>query len=256
MKAVIFAGGKASTIEDGIQGVPKPMALIGEKPILWHIMKNYSSYGIHDFIICGGYKVNMIKDYFADYYLYQSDVTIDLVSNQITIHKKRTENWTVTVKDTGLHTATGGRLAKVRECIGTEDFLVSYGDVLSNIDFRQMIDYYHAQNTIGMAAVTKPIGRSRLLSIDESQNLTGRQEVDGNENDMWTSAGIFLFHPKVFAFINGDEDLEEVCLKRLEAAKQIKVYKHKGYFTALETHKQKIQAQNLWDGGCAPWKVW
>jgi glucose-1-phosphate cytidylyltransferase len=256
MKVIILAGGKASTIEDGTQGIPKPMATIGEKPILWHIMKNYSAYGIEDFIICGGYKVNLIKDYFADYYLYQSDITIDLETNKIDIHKKKTENWNVTIKDTGLKTATGERLNQIRQYLDDEEFIVTYGDVLSDIDIHQLVKEYRKQGTNGMAVVAKPTGRNHLLSIDDDMNLLGRQSHNEFGNDIWTSAGTFVFNRKVFDYIEGNEDLEEVCLKRMEEAKQIRVYKHHGFYMPIETYKQKTQAEALWKESKAPWKVW
>lgn len=254
MKVVIFAGGKASTIEDGTVGIPKPMATIGEKPILWHIMKNYSAYGINEFIICGGYKVNMIKDYFADYYLYQSDITIDLQSNKIDIHKMRTEDWKVTIKDTGLDTPTGERLEKIKDYLNDNEFIVTYGDVLSNVDIQKLIDTYHKNDAIGMAVVAKPTGRSHLLSIDEEQNLLGKQSV--SDNNAWTSAGTFIFNKRVFDYINETDDLEEDVLRKMELDKQVKVYKHDDYYMALETFKKKTEAENLWRAQKAPWKVW
>ncbi len=256
MKLIILAGGKASTIEDGTAGVPKPMATIGEKPILWHIMKNYSAYGIKDFIICGGYKVNMIKDYFADYYLYQSDITVDLQTNQIEIHKKKTENWNVTIKDTGLHAFTGERLLLVKNYIDEDEFMVTYGDVLSNIDIQQFINEFHKQKVDGMAVVAKPTGRSHLLSIDSDMNLLGKQSENEMGNDIWASAGTFIFNRKVFDYIQNGDDLEDVCMQRMEQAKQVKAYKHRDFYMAIETFKQKMEAEKMWKESSAPWKVW
>lgn len=256
MKVIILAGGKASTIEDGTTGVPKPMATIGEKPILWHIMKNYSAYGITDFIICGGYKVNMIKDYFADFYLYQSDITVNLQTNQIEIHKKKTENWNVTIKDTGLHTSTGDRLSLVKNYIDEDEFLVTYGDVLTNIDVQQFINEYYKQNVEGMAVVAKPTGRSHLLSIDSNMDLLGKQSPNEMGNNIWTSAGTFIFNRKVFDYIQSGDDLEGICMERMEQARQVKAYKHHDFYMAIDTFKKKVEAETLWKENRAPWKVW
>ncbi len=256
MKVIILAGGKASTIEDGTMGIPKPMATIGEKPILWHIMKNYSAYGINDFIICGGYKVNMIKDYFADYYLYQSDVTVNLQTNEIEIHKKKTENWNVTIKDTGLHTATGERLSAVKNYIDEDEFLVTYGDVLSNVDIQQLINEYHKQNADGMAVVAKPTGRSHLLSIDSDMNLMGKQSQNEIGNNIWSSGGTFIFNRKVFDYIYEGDELEDACMQRMEQAGQVKAFKHHDFYMAIDTYKKKTEAERLWNEGRAPWKVW
>lgn len=256
MKVVVLAGGNASTIEGGTNNVPKPMATIGEKPILWHIMKNYSVYGCNEFIICGGYKVNMIKDYFADYYLYESDITIDLQTNQIEIHKKKTEDWKVTIKDTGVQSATGSRLAQIKKYISDDDFIVTYGDVLSNLDIQQFISEYKKQNVSGMAVVAKPSGRSHLLSIDSEMTVLGKQSANEMGNNIWTSAGTYIFNRKVFDYIQGDEDLEEVCLRRMERDRQIKAYKHHDFYMPIETYKQKMEAENLWQQQQAPWKVW
>lgn len=256
MKVVILAGGKASTIEDGTVGVPKPMATIGEKPILWHIMKNYSTYGINDFIICGGYKVNMIKDYFADYYLYQSDITVNLQTNEIQIHKKKTENWNVTIKDTGLHSATGDRLAAVKNYIDDDEFIVTYGDVLSNIDVQQLMSEYHKQKPDAMAVVAKPTGRSHLLSIDEDMNLLGKQSANEIGNNIWTSAGTFVFNRKVFDYLQPGDELEGACLQKMELDKKVRAYKHHDFYMAIETFKQKTEAEQLWKDAKAPWKVW
>ena len=175
MRIVILAGGMQSTVVDESEGLPKPMATIGDKPILWHIMKNFATQGFYDFIICGGYKVNLIKEYFMDYYIYQSDITVDLETNSVEIHKKKTENWNVTVVDTGINTAPGARVKQVREYIGEEDFIVVHGDCLSDIKISELIDTHNKQQRVATLAVARPTGRSEVLPIHSDGLLMADQ---------------------------------------------------------------------------------
>lgn len=256
MKVVILAGGQQSAISDNREGVPKPMAEIAEKPILWHIMKQYSHYGFQEFIICGGYKVNMIKDYFTDYYIYQSDITVDLAENTITIHKKVTEDWKVTVVDTGLYASTGQRVSRIRNFIEEDDFIVTYGDCLSDIDVRKLYHTYQRMEKMALMAVAKPAGRSRILPIDEAGNIEYSNNITNNEANAWANANTFILNRKIFDYLQGNYDLEDELIPRLSNRNEITTYKHPGFWRAVETYRDKSDMEGLWNAGIAPWKVW
>ena len=203
MKVVILAGGQRSTIRNEQEGIPKPMAEIGGKPMLWHIMKSFSAYGLNEFIICGGYKVDMIKEYFMDYYIYQADITVDLLTNTIEIHKNRTEDWKVTVVDTGLYSATGQRVARIREYIEEDTFLVVSGDCLFDIDVNRMIDHHKEQGRIATMAVARPTGRNEALDID-AVGLIRKIQQNEPVNEAWTNACLYVLDRKVFDVLQGD----------------------------------------------------
>lgn len=252
MKVVILAGGQRSAISNEQEGIPKPMAEIGDKPMLWHIMKSFSAYGLNEFIICGGYKVDMIKEYFMDYYIYQSDITVDLQTNTVQIHKNRTEDWKVTVVDTGLYTATGQRVAQIQEYTQNDPVLVTYGDCLSDLNVREMITYHRTQGKLATMAVAKPTGRNEALEIDASGKIIKKRN-EANENQAWTNACIYILEPRAFDALNGNYDLEQLLTDNLADKGQLITYKHYGFWTPVETYRDRVNMENLWNAGIAPW---
>jgi len=252
MKVVILAGGQKSTISSGREDIPKPMAEIGGKPILWHIMRYFSAYGFNEFIICGGYKVDMIKEYFMDYYIYQSDITVDLQTNTIQIHKNRTEDWKVTVVDTGLYTSTGQRVAKIQEYIKEDAFLLTYGDCLSNIPVDKMLEFHQSQGKMVTMAVARPTGRNEVVAMDADGQVSKRH--GGKEaGEAWTNACIYVMDKKVFGILNGNYGLEQLLEENLTEKKQMVAFKHEGFWTPVETYRDRVNMENLWNAGVAPW---
>lgn len=256
MKVIILAGGSRSTISDAGESLPKPMVEIGEKPLLWHIMKQFSYFGFTDFLICGGYKVNLIKDYFMDYYIYQSDVTIDLSNNQVTVHNKKTENWNVTVMDTGLYSTTGLRVSQTEGYINDDMFLVTYGDCISNINVASLVSYAQQNDRIATLAVAKPTGRNSVLQIDEDHILENTYAVGQQSHNSWANACTYVFHKKVFHYLNGNYELDKQLLPELMGRKEIVAYQHNGFWRPVETLRDKVELESLWNAGIAPWKVW
>ncbi len=252
MKVVILAGGTRSTISNEQEGIPKPMAEIGGKPLLWHIMKSFSAYGYHEFIICGGYRVNMIKEYFMDYYIYQSDITVDLQNNKIEIHKNLTEDWKVTVVDTGLYGATGQRVAQIKDYITEENFIVTYGDCLSDIEVSKLYDQHLRQGKMVTMALARPTGRNKSLEISADGCVVGSQH-SGEENRAWTNACLLVMNKKVFSVLNGNYELEKVLISQLADKNQIATYKHKGFWAPVETYRDRVAMENMWNAGMAPW---
>lgn len=256
MKVVILAGGLPSTIAEDKQGIPKPMVEIGENPILWHIMKSYGAHGLNEFIVCAGYRKEMIKDYFNDFYIYQSDITVDLRNNTIEVHKKITEDWKVTVVDTGLYSSTGQRISQIEKYIDGEEFIVNFGDCLSDIDIIKLIEAYHENGKWATVALAHPAGRNQILDIDEEGNYLGVRKSDSEENQAWVNAGVYVFNRQVFHYLLGNYQLEKQLLERLAEKQQISTYKHKGFWSPIETKRDKEQMENLWNAGIAPWKIW
>lgn len=253
MQAIILAGGQRSTISGEQEGIPKPMAEIGGKPLLWHIMKHFSAYGINEFIICGGYKIESIKEYFMDFYIYESDITVDLQKNTVQIHKKRTEDWKVTVVDTGLSTLTGGRIKEVEEYIRCDSFIVTYGDCLSNIDVCEMIERHTESGKIATVAMARPTGRKELFAIDgEGSLIRGTADSSLNAN-AWVNANCYILRKGVFKYLQGNYDIEKRLLLDLSEANELSVYMHEGYWTTIETKRDLVEAEGLWNQNAAPW---
>ena len=248
-----MAGGTQSTISNEREGIPKPMVYIGGKPLLWHIMKYYSGYGLNEFIICGGYRVDMIKEYFMDFYIYQSDITVDLQNNAIKVHKEKTEDWKVTVVDTGLFASTGQRVSMIQKYIKGDNFIVTYGDCLYDIDIENMIQFHRESNKIATIAMSKPSGRNRLLPMGTDGKLHYEYWDKVTSDDAWINANCMIFQKKVFAFLQGNYDLEKQLFIRLSEKYQLEAYMHKGYWTAVETKRDLVEAENLWNAGIAPW---
>jgi glucose-1-phosphate cytidylyltransferase len=256
MKVVILAGGLPSTISEEDEKIPKPMAEIGGRPILWHIMKQFDYYGFQDFIICVGYKGEIIKQYFMDYYIYQSDITVDLQKNEVKIHRKKTENWNVAVIDTGQNTSIMERINRIKDYVGQEPFLVTYGDCVSNIDIAKMVIYHKENKKYATIAVAHPTGRNEILSIDNRNELL-LENKSYMERDAWVNACTMVFDPRVFAFMDKRQNfLEKGLFEILSQKGEIITYKHDGFWSPMETKRDHSVLENMWKEENAPWKVW
>jgi glucose-1-phosphate cytidylyltransferase len=254
MKAVILAGGFGTRISEESHLKPKPMIEIGGKPILWHIMKIYGHYGINEFIICCGYKGYVIKEYFANYFLHMSDITIDLMDNKMQIHHKNSEPWKVTLVDTGENVQTGGRLKRIKDYIdGT--FCLTYGDGLSNINLNNLINFHRDQKTIVTVTAVQPAGRFGSIEINGNKVESFKEKPNGDNR--WISGGFFVCEPQIFNFIQNDETiLEREPLEEIANKCQLSVWKHDGFWAAMDTLRDKTTLDNLWENKKAPWKIW
>lgn len=255
MKAVILAGGLGTRLAEESSLKPKPMVEIGGKPILWHVMKIYSHYGIQDFIICLGYKSYIIKEYFANYFLHMSNVTFDMKFNQMQIHDNKAEPWRVTLVDTGENTMTGGRLGRVKEYLRDEDFCLTYGDGVATVDILKLVEFHREQGLLATVTAVQPSGRFGAMDIGGNQVLQFQEKPKGDGS--WINGGFFVLSPKVFDYIDGDESIwEREPLERLAADSQLAAYKHDGFWQPMDTLRDKNQLEELWASGQAPWKVW
>lgn len=255
MKAVILAGGLGTRISEETHLKPKPMIQIGGRPLLWHIMKTFSRYGINDFIVCCGYKGYVIKEYFANYFLHMSDVTFDMVSNQMAVHQKYAEPWRVTLVDTGEDTMTGGRLKRVAEYIGQETFCFTYGDGVSNVDITKLIDHHQTQGLLATVTAVQPPGRYGSLNVDNNLVLDFLEKPQGDGG--WINGGYFVLEPQAIDFIDNDaSSWESDTLPIIAEKKQLSAFKHYGFWQAMDTLREKNLLESLWDSGQAPWKVW
>ena len=256
MKVVILAGGFGTRISEESQFKPKPMIEIGEMPILWHIMKLYSHYGFNEFIICGGYKQDYIKKWFRDYSLITSDVTFDFSKkDRISIHEKHTEPWKVTIVDTGLNTQTGGRIKRIKEFIGNETFMLTYGDAVGNIDINQLLKYHKSHGKIGTVSVYNYSQNKGVLEIDDGivKAFREKSDLDGN----LINIGFMVFEPKIFDYIEGDNTvLEKEPMSTLISKNELMAYTHIGFWQCMDTLREKIKLENLWNEGNSPWKIW
>ncbi len=255
MKAVILAGGLGTRLSEETVSHPKPMVQIGGKPILWHIMKIYSAHDVKDFIICLGHKGYMIKEYFANYALHMSDVTIDLARNAIDVHQSSAEDWRVTLIDTGEDTMTGGRLKRIQPYLDDEDFCMTYGDGVGDVDIRTLIDFHREQGKLATLTATRPPGRFGALHIQEQRVTSFVEKPEGDEG--WINGGFFVLSPKVLEYIAGDDSIwERTPLERMTRDGELAVHKHRGFWQPMDTLRDKIQLEELWQSGKAPWKVW
>lgn len=255
MKVVILAGGFGTRISEESHLRPKPMIEIGGKPILWHIMKIYSAYGMNDFIICLGYKGYVIKEYFANYFLHMSDVTFDLAHNQMSVHTHQCEPWRVTLVDTGEHTMTGGRLKRVARYLDEEVFCLTYGDGVSDINMLDLIAFHKEQNVLATVTAVQPPGRFGALDMDQSRVLSFDEKPPGDNS--WISGGFFVLSPKVIDYIEGDQTpWEREPLESIAANRQLSAYKYRGFWYAMDALRDKNYLEDLWNSGRAPWKVW
>jgi glucose-1-phosphate cytidylyltransferase len=254
MKAVILAGGLGTRISEESISRPKPMVEVGGKPILWHIMKMYSSHGIDDFVICCGYKGYVIKEYFANYFLHMSDVTIDMVSNSIEVHHKKVEPWRVTLVDTGESTQTGGRLKRVADYVD-DDFCMTYGDGVGSVDISALVKFHQSHGKLATMTAVQPPGRFGALEIDGTQINSFLEKPQGDGG--WINGGFFVLNPKVLDFIGGDEILwEKQPLEELAKCRQLQSFLHFGFWQPMDTMRDKNHLEELWISGDAPWKCW
>lgn len=256
MKVVILAGGFGTRISEESHLKPKPMIEIGERPIIWHIMKLYSHYGFNDFIICLGYKGYIIKEYFANYFLHQSDITIDLNKNNVETHDSKAEPWKVTLVDTGLNTLTGGRLKRVRKYLENESFMLTYGDGISDINIKALIEFHRKNKKFSTITAVQPPGRFGALSLDDKNDVISFHEKPEGDN-AWINGGFFVLEPQALDYIEGDDTLwEKQPLEKLANDKQLTAYKHYGFWKPMDTLRDKVELENLWSSVKPPWKVW
>jgi glucose-1-phosphate cytidylyltransferase len=254
MKAVILAGGYGTRISEETQVKPKPLIEIGGMPLLWHIMKTYSTYGINDFIICCGYKGYMIKEYFSNYFLHMSDITIDLKQNKMEVHQKFVEPWKVTLVDTGLDTMTGGRLKRVQKYLG-DTFCFTYGDGLSNVNIAKLVEFHKNKNKLATVTAVQPPGKFGLLNIDGDKVVKFNEKPAGDGG--WINGGYFVLEPKVMDYIEGDSTIwEREPIENLSKNDQLNAYKHKDFWHPVDTLWDKNYLEKLWNTGKSDWKTW
>lgn len=257
MKVVLLAGGLGTRIMEESDMRPKPMVEIGGMPILWHIMKEYSAYGFNDFIICAGYKQHMIKEWFADYFLYTSDVTFDFTAeNKMIIHDMHTEPWRVTVVDTGLETMTGGRLKRVQKYIDDETFMMTYGDGVCDVNIGELVKFHKAHGKIATITTVVQKQQKGVLDIDENNSVRAFREKSV-EDGQPINAGYMVLEPKIFEYLDGDNTIfERQPMENLAKSGELMSYHHKGFWQCMDTLREKLFLEKLWKHGNAPWKVW
>lgn len=257
MKAVILAGGYGTRISEESAIRPKPMVEIGNRPILWHIMKIYSAHGINEFIICCGYKGHMIKEYFANYYLHHADVTFDMRENRMTVHHTAIEPWQVTLVDTGEKTMTGGRIKRIQPYVGDETFCLTYGDGVSDVDIRALIAYHREQGVTVTLTAVQPPGRFGAFTLAEDQSLIASFKEKPSGDGAYINGGFFVVEPAAFDLIAGDDTVwEREPLEQLALSGQLAAYRHHGFWHPMDTLRDKNYLEELWQSGKAPWKIW
>ena len=255
MKVVILAGGKGTRISEETESIPKPMVEIGGKPLLWHIMKIYSHYGFRDFIICLGYKGYLIKEYFFHYFLHTSDVTIDVLKNDMKIHSSASEPWQVTLVDTGLETMTGGRIKRAKRYIANDTFMLTYGDGVGNVNIKQLIDFHKKQRVWATVTTVQPPGRFGALYLRQNQITDIKEKPKGDGG--WINGGFFVLEPEVFNFIKDDSTiLEKEAMGGLAKAGKLAAFKHTGFWQCMDTLRDKNRLEEFWSSGSAEWKIW
>ena len=257
MKVVILAGGLGTRLSEETHVKPKPMAEIGEQPILWHIMKGYGEQGFTDFVICLGFKGFLIKEYFANYFLHNSDVTFDLRSREMQVHQNAAEPWHVTLVDTGAETQTGGRIKRVEPYLRGERFMMTYGDGVADIDLGALVAFHEQQGKLATVTAVQPPGRFGALELD-AKGTTARAFVEKPDGDGgWLNGGFFVLESAVLGYIDGDATLwENEPLKRLASDGQLAAYRHEGFWQPMDTLRDKRTLEDLWETGAAPWKIW
>jgi len=255
MKAVILAGGLGTRISEETCVRPKPMIQVGGKPILWHIMKIYSAHGVNDFVVCCGYMGYMIKEYFANYFLHMSDVTFDMHNNRMHVHQNKAEDWCVTLVDTGEITMTGGRLKRVREHLGDEDFCFTYGDGVSDLDVSATIAFHRRQERLATLTGVQPPGRFGVLNLKDNRVSSFEEKPHGD--GAWINGGFFVLNPRVIDLIEDDSTVwEREPMEKLALEGQLSAYLHRGFWQPMDTLRDKNHLEELWQSGKAPWKVW
>ena len=257
MKAVILAGGYGTRISEETEVKPKPMVEIGDKPILWHIMKIYAAHGISDFIICLGYKGYIIKEYFANYWLYRSDVTFDMRNNKTEIHQNGAEPWKVTLVDTGENTMTGGRIKRVRNYIGDETFCLTYGDGVTDVNIKDLINFHRDQKALATLTAVQSPGRFGAFKLEQTQHKISAFKEKPKGDGAWINGGFFIVEPSVIDYINDDSTVwEREPLEKLAHDGELAAYKHQGFWQPMDTLRDKNVLEELWQSGKAPWKIW
>ncbi len=255
MKAVILAGGEGSRLSEETETKPKPMIEIGGKPVLWHIMKLYSAHGINDFIICLGYKGFVIKEYFSNYLLHVSDITFDLAQNKMEIHQYSAEPWKVTLVDTGAKTMTGGRLKQISPHLDENEFCMTYGDGLSDVNINKLVQFHKSEGKLATVTAVLPPGRFGNLKLDEQKVIGFEEKPKGDEG--WINGGFFVLSPKVLDYIEDDTTVwERTPMEQLASSDNLTAYKHDGFWQPMDTLREKRLLENLWNSGQAPWKIW
>lgn len=256
MKVVILAGGLGTRISEESHLRPKPMIEIGERPILWHIMKIYSHYGFDEFVICLGYKQYVIKEFFADYFLHTSDITFDIANNQMTVHNNYSENWKVTLVDTGLNTMTGGRIKRVKDYIGDETFFLTYGDGVADVDIRKELEFHKSHGKIATMTAINIDQRFGVLDIKENGAIESFREKTKDDGSI-INGGFMICEPKILDYIEGDSTVfEKRPLETVAEMGELMAYRHSGFWQCMDTQRDKTKLEELWASGNAPWKVW
>lgn len=255
MKTVILAGGLGTRLSEETDIRPKPMTEVGGKPVIWHIMKIYSTYGFKDFVICLGYKGYMLKEWFANYFLHNSDVTIKLKENKVSVHSTKSEDWSVSLIDTGMNTMTGGRIKRIKDYVNNETFMLTYGDGLSSVDIIKLLEFHKSHGKLATMTVVQPPGRFGSL---ETKGTHITRFVEKPQGDgMWINGGFFVLEPEIFQYIKNDESVwEKAPLEKLAETGQLMAYKHTGFWKPMDTLRDKRELENLWEAKKAPWKVW
>lgn len=255
MKVILLAGGLGTRISEESHLKPKPMIEIGGRPILWHIMKIYSKYGLNDFVVCCGYKSYVIKEYFANYFLHLSDVTFDLKNNKMEVHHNESEPWKVTLVDTGEDTMTGGRIKRVKQYLDNEDFCLTYGDGLANIDISKLLEFHKAHKGLATLTATQPPGRFGAINIEDTLVKSFKEKPMGDGS--WINGGFFVLNSRVLDFIEGDNTVwEKEPLEKLAGQQQLHAFYHKGFWQPMDTLRDKNHLEQLWSTNRAPWKIW
>jgi glucose-1-phosphate cytidylyltransferase len=256
MKVVILAGGYGTRLSEETVNIPKPMVEIGGKPILWHIMKIYSHYGYNDFIICLGYKGYIIKEYFMNYFMHMSDITVDLSNGGIKVHNSKAENWKVTLVDTGLDTMTGGRIKRIKDHLNGERFMLTYGDGVGDVNINSLAKFHESHGKLATMTAVQPSGRFGALKINDDQKVESFVEKPAGDG-AWINGGFFVLEPQVIDYIKDDNTIwEREPLENLTKESQLFAYKHEGFWKPMDTLRDKIELEKLWSTKEAPWKVW
>lgn len=257
MKVVILAGGLGTRLSEETTSIPKPMVEIGGKPILWHVMKMYSTYGFNDFILCLGYKSYLIKEYFSHYFLHMSDVTLDMKKNKMAIHNTASEPWKVTMIDTGLETLTGGRLKRIEQYVGKEAFMMTYGDGVGDIDIKALLKAHKKSGKLATLSAVQSVGRFGILDIKKDNRVSSFLEKPKGDG-AWINVGFFVLEPRIFDYIKkGDKTIwEREPLEKLAKEGRLLAYKHPGFWKCMDTQRDKLELEHIWQSGKAPWKIW